>query len=62
METAEPLRENELASEQTGREGAYLRHLVQGPWGGTKTKTRETLGPGSARGKGNHFREKIQAV
>lgn len=33
MGAAEPLRENE-ASEQTGREGPYLRHLVQGPWGG----------------------------
>ena len=34
MGTAEPLRENELASEQTGREGPHLRHVVQEPWGG----------------------------
>lgn len=50
MGTAEPLRENELASEQTGGET-----LSSGALG-------SAVGAGSARGKGNRFREKIQAV
>lgn len=52
MGAAESLRENEAASEQTGRERPLLREAEQAG---------SLWGPGSARGKGGHFTEEIQA-
>lgn len=52
MGAAETPRENEAASEQTGRERPLLR---EAKWAGS------LWGPGSARGEGSHFTEEIPA-
>lgn len=62
MGVAEPLRENELASGQTGREGPYLRHLVQGSWGGRVGRDKGASGSRKCERAGELFQGEVKEV